>query len=1260
MKVNQPSLQTPPSGQAARLAAAHAVTSPPARCKGVLSLCLLLLTLGTSPAQLGVTEGLVLRLSADANVATDGNGFVNYWADQSAGANDAFQTDPLQAPLLVPNAVNGLPALRFDGTNSYLEIANTPSLRPGMGDWTVFFVAKRGTASQGDFPPVIGSRLWETGMDLGWGVGFDGAGLVCSHYADGASGHDVPAVRSGIPLSSNIFQFWMVEENRAVRTTSLYSGETNRVLVTVMPVGAIEQPNPIYIGRDLSGANNRRANLDLAEVLVYNRVLSLAERDSVAAYLSGKYNVGFSPNTPPTVSVSSPANDATFTTPATFDITADPFDSDGSISQVEFFVGQTRVATATQPPFTAPVKILTAGAFTLTAAATDNRGERTISSAINITVTGGGPPWLEVQTELRLWLSADANVATDGNGFVNYWADQSPNANDAAQADPAVAPWLVNDAINSKPVLRFDGTNSFLGIANALSLQPQSGDWTVFFVGQRRPGSQGDWPEIIGSRPWNAGLDKGWAVVFGSTGVVSSHYADGTTGHDVNGAGVPAASVFSQDNFQIWQVEENRGAATTTYYTGGVTDRRTTPMPSGLVDQTDPVYIGREMLGSNDRRASMDLAEVLVYGAALSTADRESVTAYLGQKYGLPAVIPENIPPTVAFTSPADGANFVVPAELTLTAAPVDSDGSIALVRFYRGANLLGTATQEPYSVTVSNAYAGTVVYTAVAIDNLGAAGLANVTITNITLNPPAEIDAAHGLISEVDYADTFTVNTPARSDGLYNNNGDGGYNIETTYSNPAATWTPFSNFSFNSGGTTCCGYPGDGANPGAASGVAQSGGNDFSIAYGLRQSYVVSVDAILPGDRLDISSMPAPGATIFSAGSLSIFFRRDTASLPYIGVFNGTTETPSGVQTGVTDNNWHNYAVHFDKPFNRLGLYVDGVLKTNLDLTTFAGGIYADYSNTAVGLGGSGPAGVNVFWADNFRVGAPGRRLHSIDFRDTFTVGSAARPDGLYNDNAGGGYNVESDPGRTWTPFGSFSFNSAGTTCCGYPGNAGNAEAASGLAQSGGGDFSFAYGVRQNYVVEVDAVLPGDRFDISSMPAAGAGLFSPNSLTVFFRKDGSAAPGIGLFNGSAEANSGATTGVTDNNWHRYSVHFDQVNHRLGLYVDGVLKANLDLATFAGGAYADYSNAAVGLGGSGPAGVNVFWADNFMVGPPEVELVPGPLSIQRVGTDVSVSWTGSGLLESADDLAGPWTPITDARGLLTTTPGTMKFYRLRH
>jgi len=91
-------------------------------------------------------------------------------------------------------------------------------------------------------------------------------------------------------------------------------------------------------------------------------------------------------NAAPTVSLTSPANGATFPPPATIVLTADAQDADGTVAQVEFFQGAVLVATDTTAPFTFTLTNVAAGSYTFTARATDNVGAQTTSAAVNIAV----------------------------------------------------------------------------------------------------------------------------------------------------------------------------------------------------------------------------------------------------------------------------------------------------------------------------------------------------------------------------------------------------------------------------------------------------------------------------------------------------------------------------------------------------------------------------------------------------------------------------------------------------------------------------------------------------------------------------------------------------------------------------------------------------------------------------------------------------------------------------------------------------------
>jgi hypothetical protein len=97
-----------------------------------------------------------------------------------------------------------------------------------------------------------------------------------------------------------------------------------------------------------------------------------------------------SPNPPgniaPTVSITSPANNASFTAPASITINATAADSDGTITQVQFYSGSTLLGQDTASPYTYTWSNVTEGDYSLSARATDNSGGQTTSNVMSVTV----------------------------------------------------------------------------------------------------------------------------------------------------------------------------------------------------------------------------------------------------------------------------------------------------------------------------------------------------------------------------------------------------------------------------------------------------------------------------------------------------------------------------------------------------------------------------------------------------------------------------------------------------------------------------------------------------------------------------------------------------------------------------------------------------------------------------------------------------------------------------------------------------------
>ena len=92
------------------------------------------------------------------------------------------------------------------------------------------------------------------------------------------------------------------------------------------------------------------------------------------------------PNQAPTVSLTSPSNGASFTSPAKITLAANAADSDGRVVKVEFFNGATKLGEDTSAPYTTQWNSGAAGSYTLTSRVTDNAGATTTSSPVIITV----------------------------------------------------------------------------------------------------------------------------------------------------------------------------------------------------------------------------------------------------------------------------------------------------------------------------------------------------------------------------------------------------------------------------------------------------------------------------------------------------------------------------------------------------------------------------------------------------------------------------------------------------------------------------------------------------------------------------------------------------------------------------------------------------------------------------------------------------------------------------------------------------------
>jgi len=132
--------------------------------------------------------------------------------------------------------------------------------------------------------------------------------------------------------------------------------------------------------------------------------LYLTGRSTVANqatdFLTMKLAAVASPNSPPTVSMTSPNEGSIFTVPASVTLTADAFDGDGTISVVGFYADTTLngspsrewIGEVTTPPYIIEFPNGAAGDYAITAVAIDDRGASTTSAPVHVTFIDSTAP----------------------------------------------------------------------------------------------------------------------------------------------------------------------------------------------------------------------------------------------------------------------------------------------------------------------------------------------------------------------------------------------------------------------------------------------------------------------------------------------------------------------------------------------------------------------------------------------------------------------------------------------------------------------------------------------------------------------------------------------------------------------------------------------------------------------------------------------------------------------------------------------------
>ena len=240
----------------------------------------------TANAAPPVTTGLKLHLDASQLTGLSDGATVNTWTDMSGLGNNATRTSG--TPTYKTGILNGQPVIRFNNASSFTT-ANLSSQFPTAT--TGFIVA---TINNDNAYTLVHANL---GVDE-W-FRYDG------------NGRSYPGFFRGIRLESYCAMTNSGSHLFAISSSaSAWQMSINGVSQGVAG-GNYNAAAALVIGNN---PNSRALNGDIAEILIYDSVLSASDADLVGAYLSAKYGLSTPYGPPRIVNYTPPDNGTTAAT----------------------------------------------------------------------------------------------------------------------------------------------------------------------------------------------------------------------------------------------------------------------------------------------------------------------------------------------------------------------------------------------------------------------------------------------------------------------------------------------------------------------------------------------------------------------------------------------------------------------------------------------------------------------------------------------------------------------------------------------------------------------------------------------------------------------------------------------------------------------------------------------------------------------------------------------------------------------------------
>lgn len=494
----------------------------------------------------------------------------------------------------------------------------------------------------------------------------------------------------------------------------------------------------------------------------------------------------------PTVSITSPAEAANFTAPASITINATAADDDGTLTKVDFYNGSDLIGSDDTAPYSFDWTNVPAGSYALTAKATDNNALTTASTPVNVIVndpnlngfcgtafngdyeykaeTSNGVVTFRFHplTPIQGCLYATINLSV--NGILDN-STMLPSGTDFIYSRP------IDDGANA--VFYFTYQTPPGGERNS------SAHKHAYTVGTNCLGITGTTPIVSVTSPLSTDNFTEPATVtinamaIDNDGIVTKveFYngaaligTDDTSPYSFDWTNVPAGNY----TISAWATD-NDGYSSISNLVNIVININNSTGFCGNVDNGDYSYKA-ETINGNVVITFHPLAPIEGCNSALIYLREGLSGGYPGYQMtkigtdfrftkaianGTPISIyfTYNVPsggernssatphsytvgdvciggaPIISITSPVNAASFLEPANITITANAFDANGTVTKVEFYNGDTLLGTDETTPYSYEWNNIPAGLYSLRAKATDNSDL--VTTSAPVNITVNVP-------------------------------------------------------------------------------------------------------------------------------------------------------------------------------------------------------------------------------------------------------------------------------------------------------------------------------------------------------------------------------------------------------------------------------------------------------------------------------------------------------------------------------------------